>query len=139
MSIIAYMQLWILLRQLAQLLQHDKGITSRWKLHTIIHKRGKLNLLPTPFKAKTIPCMKTGQSLYCTYTAAACLLAKLITGSGVQTNLIDLFILRKLRFYLETAAGDFHMRQTVSILIPTDFKYPGTKCFRICRSLCTGV
>ena len=35
--------------------------------------------------------------------------------------------IRQRRFHLQTASGDLHMRQTIALLIPGNFKHPGTK------------
>ena len=137
----------LLFLQLPQPGKNDRHLTALRKLHLISQDRLQQRRYGGLLHAQ--PLSGTGMSQAChgTDRPRLRLVYQLIFISGVYTDLVDLLlpdlltrpelILRPCigqhAFYLQASAGYFHIGQTVSLVIPDDFKYFGAEFLRINR------
>ena len=150
-----HMQLGIFLFQKTQIFQQKMDITALLRQHRVGQYRLQKRLLHTFFRSQCLsrPCM--GKSFNRTNAAGLCLFRQDKFAAGIDSDLIRFFFpdlllcdflsvlpqssrIAEHGFHLQAASRNFHMRQTIALLIPGNLKHPGTELFGPLLSADTG-
>ena len=117
-----YMKLRLFLLQLFQFFQHLMNITSLRKYDLIIENRLQNRKNRLLLCAKPLTRMSFCKSGHCTDISCRNLLDQFIFRTGINTDLIDLFLIQN-RFDLQISSCDLQIGKPHSLRISGDLKY----------------
>ena len=131
------MQLWFFLFQHPQILQQHMDITALWRQHPVGKHRFQQGLHIILLASQSLPGLGKGQSGHRADCSRRRFLQRFVPSAGIEADLIRLFtdaIPLQQRFHLQDAAGDFHMRQPVPLLVPGNFIDSGRELILVQRT-----
>ena len=145
------MKLRFFLLQLLQAFQHPVGVTALRKDDLIIQYRFQHRHSRIRLNAKSLSRICFGKTCDCTDGSCLCLFEHFKFCTGIDTDLICLFLpdllcrntifscIGQRLLDLQSAAGDLHISKTVSLIISGDLKYPGSEFCGIGRCCHVGL